>query len=156
VHNQTSKTADAFDPDDARGSLASELRVAIRSAADIVAARQAGRALAMKLGFAAAEVTVITAAISEIARNIVDHAQRGTMTMSGVHEGTKAGLLVIARDHGPGIPDVARAMEYGYSTGQQDGAGLPGAKWLMDEFDITSKPGKGTTVVMKKWLNRNG
>ena len=147
---------DALKPEQRETPFASELRVTIRSAADIVAARQTGRELAMKLGFAAAEVTVITAAISEIARNIVDHARRGTMIISRVQQGAKGGLLVVARDHGPGIPDVARAMEYGYSTGQRDGAGLPGAKWLMDEFEITSKRGKGTTVVMRKWLGRNG
>jgi len=147
---------DASKLDQGQAPFASELRVTIRSAADIVTARQTGRELAMKLGFAAADVTVITAAISEIARNIVDHARRGMMTISVVHEGAKAGLLVVARDQGPGIPDVARAMEYGFSTGQRNGAGLPGAKWLMDEFEITSKPGKGTTVVMKKWLERNG
>jgi serine/threonine-protein kinase RsbT len=133
--------------------LAMESRVSIRSAADIVVARQTGRKLAMKLGFVGAEVTVIASAISEIARNIVDYARRGEMGISGINEGAKKGMIITACDKGPGIPDLARAMQYGYSTGEREGAGLPGAKWLMDEFDITSQPGKGTTVVMKKWLS---
>jgi serine/threonine-protein kinase RsbT len=129
-----------------------EIRVPINSAIDIVTARQHGRALSMKLGFAGAEVTLIAAAISEVTRNIVDYAKRGEIILDSVINGSKTGILIIARDDGPGIPDVAKAMQYGYSTRKGLGVGLPGAKWLMDEFDIVSKVGKGTTVTMKKWL----
>src|SRR5437899_9736481 len=132
--------------------IANEAQSALSSDVDIVAARQQGRQLALKLGFQAGDVTLIAAAISEVARNIVDHAKKGEMAFERIHNGTKNGLQIIARDAGPGIPDVNQAMQYGYSTRRGLGVGLPGAKWLMDEFDIVSKVGKGTTVTMKKWL----
>ena len=130
-----------------------ETKVPINSAIDIVTARQHGRTLAMKLGFSGAEVTLIAAAISEVTRNIVDYAKKGEIVLDSVVNGSKTGILIVARDDGPGIPDVAKAMQYGYSTRKGLGVGLPGAKWLMDEFDIVSKVGKGTTVTMKKWLH---
>jgi serine/threonine-protein kinase RsbT len=133
--------------------MGSETRVAIQSSADIVAARQQGRALAVHIGFSGADVTLIAAAISEVARNIVDHAKSGDIILNGLNEGSRRGLVIVAQDKGPGIPDVAQAMEYGYSTRKGLGVGLPGAKWLMDEFDIESEVGKGTTVTMKKWLH---
>ena len=126
----------------------------IRSAVDIVTARQRGRQLALELGFNGADVTLIAAAISEVARNIVDHAKKGEIVMCGINgpaNGGKTGIQIIARDQGPGIRDVAQAMQYGYSTRKGLGVGLPGAKWLMDEFDIASEVGRGTTITMKKW-----
>jgi serine/threonine-protein kinase RsbT len=127
----------------------------INSAVDIVTARQRGRALALELGFNGADVTLIAAAISEVARNIVDHAKKGEIVMSSLVTGSngsaKMGIQIIARDEGPGIRDVAQAMQYGYSTRKGLGVGLPGAKWLMDEFDIASEVGRGTTITMKKW-----
>ncbi len=134
---------------------ASETRVPIASSEDIVTARQKGRSLAMELGFDGVDVTLITAAISEVSRNIIVHAKGGEIVLRPVHEGNKRGLCVVARDRGPGIPNVAQAMEYGYSTANGLGVGLPGAKWLMDDFDIQSKVGVGTTVTMKKWFNRH-
>lgn len=124
----------------------------IESVEDIVAARQRGRMLANELGFDGASSTMITAAISEVARNIVDHARRGQIILSPKVNGTRRGLCIVARDRGPGIPDVARAMQFGYSTRNGLGVGLPGARRLMDEFDIESKVGVGTTVTMTKWL----
>ena len=91
-------------------------------------------------------------AISEIARNIVSYAQRGEITFARVDDGVRRGLLVVARDRGPGIPDIDLAMRDGYSTARSLGIGLPGAKRVMDEFDIQSEPDQGTTVTMKKWL----
>jgi serine/threonine-protein kinase RsbT len=131
-----------------------ETQTEINSAVDIVTARQRGRALALELGFNGADVTLIAAAISEVARNIVDHAKSGAIVMSslnGAANGGKCGIQIIARDQGPGIRDVAQAMQYGYSTRKGLGVGLPGAKWLMDEFDIASEVGRGTTITMKKW-----
>jgi serine/threonine-protein kinase RsbT len=130
-----------------------ELRVWIRTSADIVTARQKGRALARELGFEESDLTLIATAISEVARNIVDHAESGTIQLSPVHQGTRHGIGITAHDDGPGIRDLARAMEYGYSTRKGLGVGLPGAKSLMDEFDIQTQLGKGTTVTMKKWLH---
>jgi serine/threonine-protein kinase RsbT len=133
-----------------------ELRVPITSAQDIVAARQAGRALAKEMGFDTLAVTLISTAISEVARNILDHAERGEILLRPLNHGARAGVNVVASDHGPGIPDIARAMQYGYSTRRGLGVGLPGAKWLMDEFFLESEVGIGTTIKMTKWLNRNG
>jgi serine/threonine-protein kinase RsbT len=130
-----------------------ETTTPIHSAVDIVTARQRGRSLALELGFNGADVTLIAAAISEVARNIVDHAKKGeiVMTTIGHPANGRCGIQIIARDEGPGIRDVAQAMQYGYSTRKGLGVGLPGAKWLMDEFDIASQVGRGTTITMKKW-----
>jgi serine/threonine-protein kinase RsbT len=127
------------------------MRVPIRSDADIVTARQQGRALAAQVGFTGSDLTVIATAISEVARNIVSYATAGEIFLDVARQGSKRGILVIARDQGPGIRDIALAMQDGYSTGRSLGLGLPGAKRLMDEFEIVSEVGKGTTVTMKKW-----
>ena len=132
--------------------MGNDIRVPINSASDIVTARQQGRALALKVGFEGGDVTLIAAAISEVARNIVDHAKSGEITMETVQASGRSGIKIIASDQGPGIRDVAQAMQYGYSTRRGLGVGLPGAKWLMDDFDIATKLGKGTKVTMKKWL----
>lgn len=128
------------------------IETAIRSALDIVTARQRGRAEAHALGIAPADVTSVAAAISEVARNIVEHATEGVIVMDVVAMGSRRGLRIVARDQGPGIADVARALQYDYSAGHGLGVGLPGAKWLMDAFEIKSAPGEGTTVTMIKWL----
>jgi len=130
-----------------------QVHVPIKSAADIVAARQKGRALAQELGFNRLDLTLIATAISEVARNIVNHAEEGEIVVALANQGGTRGIMVVARDKGPGIKDVAKAMQYGYSTNKGLGVGLPGAKWLMDEFDIKSKMGNGTTITMKKWLH---
>lgn len=128
------------------------IRLPIRASGDVVAARQKGRELALRLGFAGSEVTLIAAAISEIARNIVDYAQQGEMTFQNIQRDGRLGILIVAEDRGPGIPDVAEALQYGFAGRRGIGVGLPGAKWLMDEFEIVSKPGRGTKVTMRKWL----
>ena len=133
-----------------------DIRLEIRSTIDIVTARQQGRELAMELGFPASEITLIAAAISEIARNILDHAKRGEVIFSVITKASNRCLQVVAQDEGPGIPDVARAMQYGYSSRGGLGVGLPGAKWLMDDFEIESVIGKGTKITMRKWLKSNG
>jgi serine/threonine-protein kinase RsbT len=128
-----------------------ELRVPIQSDIDIVAARQAGRRLASGLEFTPSDLTVIASAISEIARNIVEYAKTGEMEMRLTDRNGRKGITVVARDRGPGIRDVAQALQDGYSTSGSLGLGLPGARRLMDEFEIASEPGKGTTVTMRKW-----
>jgi len=132
--------------------MENESRVAISSAADIVTARQKGRTMATELGFDGSDLTLIATAISEVARNIVTHAKSGEISLSPLSQNGKHGILIVANDAGPGIPDVSRAMQYGYSTAKGLGVGLPGAKWLMDEFEIESKVGNGTKVTMRKWL----
>jgi serine/threonine-protein kinase RsbT len=111
--------------------------------------------LAAQLGFSNCEVTLIATAISEVARNIVTYANRGEILLSHANQGSKRGIVVVARDEGPGIPDVALAMQDGYSTSHGLGLGLPGARRLMDEFDVVSQVGKGTTIVMRKWATRH-
>jgi serine/threonine-protein kinase RsbT len=132
--------------------MQSETRVVINSAADIVAARQKGRALALELGFSGSDLTMIATAISEVARNIVTHAKRGEVVLSPVQQGHKHGIAVVARDDGPGIADIDQAMQYGFSTQKGLGVGLPGAKLLMDDFEIQSGVGRGTVILMTKWL----
>jgi serine/threonine-protein kinase RsbT len=130
---------------------AGEIRVAINSDQDIVAARQSGRALAAELGFSATDSTLIATAISELARNIVSYARKGEITVKTIHAFSREGILVIASDDGPGIPDVLQAMRDGFSTSGSLGLGLPGVRRLMDEFQIASQLGRGTTVTVKKW-----
>jgi serine/threonine-protein kinase RsbT len=128
-----------------------ETRVAIDHDYDIVAARRKARELATQVGFSGSDLTIIATAISEVARNIVVYASRGEIVLSAVQQGARRGVLVVARDQGPGIPDIPRAMRDGFSTGKSLGLGLPGAKRLMDEFEIASEVGKGTTITMRKW-----
>jgi serine/threonine-protein kinase RsbT len=128
-----------------------ELRVAIASDSDVVAARREARALASELNFTSTDITLLATAISEVARNITTYAGKGEIVLSVVQNDDRAGIRVVARDDGPGIRDVERAMEDGYSTGSGMGLGLPGARRLTDEFSIESRPGRGTTVVMVKW-----
>jgi len=125
-------------------------RLIVRSSPDIVQARQFAREFATEMGFSGSDVTRIASAISEITRNILDYAREGEIAFESVQHGR--GLQITARDYGPGIPDVSLAMQYGYSSGNGLGVGLPGARWLMDEFNIQSAPGKGTVVTMTKWL----
>jgi serine/threonine-protein kinase RsbT len=125
--------------------------VVIARDGDIVEARRKGRELAQRIGFTGSDLTLIATAISEIARNIVVYADRGRISLSEADKGGRRGIVVIARDEGPGIADIERAMRDGYSTGNSLGLGLPGARRLMDDFEIMSTVGQGTTVTMRKW-----
>ncbi|HYK11333.1 MAG TPA: anti-sigma regulatory factor [Gemmatimonadales bacterium] len=122
----------------------------IQADVDVVQTRQQGRNLAADAGFSAGDQTVIAAAISEIARNILMYAKRGEIELRAVTQAERAGIIIIARDSGPGIKDIQRALQDGYSTSGGLGLGLPGARRLMDEFEVISN-GNGTTVTMKKW-----
>lgn len=129
--------------------------VTIATEADILSARQQGRELARAAGFSLGDQTVIATATSEIARNIVLYARRGEIRFRVAHDGDRRALVVVASDRGPGIGDVELALQEGYSTSGGLGLGLPGARRLMDEFEVLSERGKGTTITMKKW-RRNG
>lgn len=134
-----------------------EVSMPIATDTDIVLARQEGRALAARAGVVATDLTLVATAISEIARNIVAHAHGdGQMSMTIVEEAGRRGVMIVARDTGPGIDDVELALEDGFSTGTGLGLGLPGARRIMDEFAISSRPGTGTTVVMHKWVRGRG
>ena len=132
-----------------------EVRVAISEDADLVPARAEGRALALRQGFSRTDATLIATAISEIARNIVVHVGRGEIVMRPLYEDNRFGLVVIARDAGPGIPDVHAALEHGHASRGGLGLGLPGARRLMDEFHVDSDRDRGTTVTMTKWRVRD-
>ncbi len=123
----------------------------IRAESDIVAARHGGRRIAGEAGFGATDLTLIATAISEVAKNIIDFAGSGEIRISLVEVDGRTGLEIVATDAGPGINDVHRALEDGFSTEQGLGLGLPGARRLMDEFALESEVGKGTTVTMCKW-----
>jgi anti-sigma regulatory factor (Ser/Thr protein kinase) len=132
-----------------------EIRVDIAADADIVQARGQGRAVAGRLGFSRTDATLIATAISEIGRNILVHAGTGEVVITETAEDHLLGIEVVARDRGPGIADVERALSEGYATGNGLGLGLPGAKRLMDEFSIETELGRGTTVTMRKWRERD-
>jgi len=132
--------------------MLTETCVSIASEVDIVSARQQGRTLGTELGFRGGDLALIATAISEMARNIVTYASRGEIVLAPLDQAGRRGILVIARDQGPGIRDISLAMQDGYSSGKSLGLGLPGARRIMDEFDIVSEVGKGTTVTMKKWV----
>jgi serine/threonine-protein kinase RsbT len=132
--------------------VAGETVVAINTSDDIVAARKAGHQLALDLGFSLTDVTMVSTAISEIARNITSYAGRGEVRVGvAEREGRKA-LVVRAEDDGPGIADIDRAMEDGYTTGRGLGMGLPGARRLMDRLIVESALGRGTVIEMWKWV----
>jgi RNA polymerase sigma factor (sigma-70 family) len=132
-------------------AVAGEVRIPIQTDADVVTARKQGRELAAQAGFSATELTIIATAISEIARNIVMFAERGEVLVSLVGEHGRQGVTVVARDAGPGIPDLKQALRDGYSGYGGMGLGLPGSRRLMDEFEIISEADEGTTVTMTKW-----
>lgn len=132
--------------------MSDEVCVPITSEADILIARRQARSMAAKLGFWSVEQSFIAIAISEVALNIVQYAGKGEIILSTIEKNGTQGICIVARDEGPGIADVALALRDGYSTGDRPGLGLTGAKRLMDEFEITSGIGKGTTVKMTKWV----
>ena len=131
--------------------MAEETVVPIKVDSDIVTARQLGRALASRVGFSSGEATLIATAISELSRNIVLYAKRGEIVVAAVENGSRRGVVVVARDDGPGISDVRRATAGGYSTSGGLGLGLAGVRRLMDEFEIVTDVRIGTTVTAKKW-----
>jgi serine/threonine-protein kinase RsbT len=132
--------------------MADEICIKVCSDADIVLARQKARGLARELGFSASDLVMIATALSELARNIVEYARCGEIVLGRVEQGNRRGFVIIARDRGPGIADLELAMQDGYSTGGGLGLGLPGTQRLMDEFEITSCVGQGTTVRATKWV----
>ena len=125
--------------------------ITIKTEGDIVAARRSVREAAMQAGFTATDVTRIVTAASELARNVFKYAGEGIMRWRGLEAGANPGLELQFVDHGPGIADINMAMQEGYSTSKGLGLGLPGVKRLMDEMEIQSAVGHGTTIILKKW-----
>lgn len=132
-------------------STDSQRVIAINTDADVVTARQEGRSLAQKLGFSPVDQARITTAISELARNIVVYGVRGVVTVREASSDGRRGIEVNFDDEGPGIADIAEAMMQGFTSGRGLGAGLPGTKRLMDDFEIKSAPGEGCYITIRKW-----
>lgn len=126
-------------------SLSVRVRIPIASDADVAVAEEHGRRLASRLDFSTTDITVIATAILEVARNVLAYARRGDVMLHLIQKRGRLGLAIVARDKGPGIPDVAAALRDG------KGLGLATARRLMDEFRIRSELGRGTTVTMRKW-----
>jgi serine/threonine-protein kinase RsbT len=133
--------------------MAYTLHLEIRSTADIVNARQRGRALAMQVGFSGSDLTVIATAISEVARNIVSHATHGEVTLLEIQRGSKHGICITASDERPELAASQREKRNGFSKLNGNGHKLPGDKWPVDNFTMRSRAGKGTRVSMQKWLD---
>jgi serine/threonine-protein kinase RsbT len=123
----------------------------LKSSQDVVAARQLVRTRAAELGFSLVDQTKIVTAASELARNVLDHGGGGTCRVETLVDGFRKGLRLVFEDQGPGIPDVTLAMTDGYTTGNGMGLGLSGSKRLVNEFNLVSKVGEGTTVTVVKW-----
>ena len=128
-----------------------EIRVAIRTDADVVTARQEARTMGADLGFSSTDLTLLATAISEVARNITTYAGEGEVTLRVLNEDGRQGIEVLATDDGPGIADVELAMQDGYTTGNGLGLGLPGTRRLVDDFELDTEPGAGTRIRMVKW-----
>jgi serine/threonine-protein kinase RsbT len=131
--------------------VADDVRVAIRTDADVVTARQEARAMGSELGFSSTDLTLLATAISEVARNITTYAGVGEVALRVLNSGSRQGIEVVASDDGPGIADVELAMQDGYTTGNGLGLGLPGTRRLVDEFDLHTEPGTGTSIRLVKW-----
>ncbi len=123
----------------------------IRSDLDLAWARQQVRQVSDELGFGLVQQTKLVTAASELARNTLVHGGGGEMDMAPVRHGATAGLRLTFTDHGPGIPDVDQALSDGFTTGGGLGLGLGGARRLVDEFTIDSRPGEGTTITVVSW-----
>lgn len=119
---------------------------------DIVGARQLGREMAKELGFGTVDQARIATAVSELARNIYLYAEQGQICFEIIENIEHKGLCMTAIDAGPGIPDISQVMQDGFTTSGGLGAGLPGVRRLMDEFDIRSEVGKGTRIKTIKWV----
>lgn len=128
--------------------------VNISSEEDIVLARQRAKNFATELGFEHTDTILIATAVSEITRNIINYAKKGILEITSLETNNKIGIKICAKDDGPGIKDINLAMQDGYSTGGGLGLGLPGAKRLMDEFEINSKENSGTSIKMVKWITK--
>ncbi|HEY2387425.1 MAG TPA: anti-sigma regulatory factor [Candidatus Binatia bacterium] len=123
----------------------------LRSSEDVVGARQTVRAWAIAAGFSLVDQTKIVTAASELARNTLQYGGGGTMRLEALNDGAKRGLRLVFEDQGPGIADIERALQDGFTSGGGLGLGLGGSRRLVNDFDIHSRPGEGTTVTITRW-----
>ncbi|HSU13241.1 anti-sigma regulatory factor [Longimicrobium sp.] len=123
----------------------------LRSEEDVVYSRQAVRSWAVEMGFSLIDQTKLVTAASELARNTVVYGGGGTLRLEQLEEGIRRGLRLVFDDQGPGIPDIERALQDGFTSGGGLGLGLGGARRLVNEFHIRSAPGEGTSITVVKW-----
>lgn len=126
-------------------------RLPLKNSNDVVVARQKVRQWAVELRFSIVDQTKLVTAASELARNTFEHGQGGEIMIEHLTNGTRAGLRLSFEDHGPGIPDIERALSDGFTSGSGMGLGLGGSKLLVNEFRIESEVGKGTRIVAVRW-----
>src|SRR5437868_10551154 len=129
------------------------VRVCIRDDSDVAVARRRTREIASEQGLSEVATEALATAVTEIARNIVVHARSGDIFFGAVMAASTRGVMVTAHDTGPGIPDIEQAMQDGFSTSNSLGFGLPGARRLVDKFEIETKVGAGTTITLWKWAS---
>jgi serine/threonine-protein kinase RsbT len=123
----------------------------LRGDGDVVRARQSVRAMCTECGFSLVDQTKMVTAASELARNTIVHGRGGTVSLESLEDGTRRGVKLVFEDTGPGIADIARALQDGYTTGNGMGLGLPGSRRLVSEFEVVSQPGIGTRVTAVRW-----
>lgn len=123
----------------------------IRSSDDVVLVRQLVRAWAVEMGFSLVDQTKLVTATSELARNTVDYGGGGVVSLEALSDGVRVGLRLVFEDEGPGIPDIEMALKDGWTSGNGLGLGLSGARRLVNDFEIHSRPGEGTRVTITKW-----
>jgi serine/threonine-protein kinase RsbT len=128
----------------------------ISGAGDATIARQYAKFIAERTGFTSGDQIVIDAVLGEMATNVLSFAGKGEFVFGTEHNGGRTGIVIVVRDRGPGIPDVACALADGYSTSGRPGLGLAASRRLMDSFDVKSAAGEGTTITMKKWRDAAG
>ena len=133
-------------------ALLDPIRLPINNLINVVTSRRRGLEMAKQLGFSLPDATKIAVVISELARNITLYTEGGTITLIA-HTGERKGIKVIAQDNGPGIEDVERVLAGGYTTSKGLGMGISGSKNIMDEFEIQTVMGGGTTIKTTKWLD---
>lgn len=129
-------------------------RIAVRGQHDVVNVRQVVRGWCLAVGMGLVDLTKMVTAASELARNTLEYGGGGTLTLEELRDGLRAGVRLVFEDHGPGIADVALAMNDGYTSGTGMGLGLGGSKRLVDQFEIESAPGVGTRITITKWKSR--
>lgn len=129
-----------------------QIRIPVRNENSIAWSIMEARKAATAIGFGESICQMIATAVSELANNIIKYAGHGEILMDRIVDGSRVGMEVIARDSGPGMKDIQKSMEDHYSTGDTLGLGLPGVKRMMDDIELTSEPGQGTTVTFRKWL----
>lgn len=133
------------------GTVQKTETVPIKTDSDVVSVRQRVRTWAIEMKFSLVDQTKIVTAASELARNTLEHGKGGDLELAVIENGIRKGLRLAFSDRGPGIPDVKQALTDGFTTGQGMGLGLGGSKRLMNEFEIDSQPGGGTTVTVIRW-----